>query len=236
MNIHVFTHFYNEARMLPFWMRHYATFADRLTVFVDRDTTDASRQIAEAAGAEVRLMPLAGLQDDAFVAFAADQVRACAADWALWPDCDEFILGDVRRVLADALPFGWPLLRPFHGWQMIHPEFPADDGRQLYQIVTRGTSEQGVTKPVIVRPGAAFTWAAGKHQSTPAAQWTRALTMLHFRRLGLEYHLARNAQNWARLDARNRALGHGFQTAPEHAEAERGVFARALAEAQAVPL
>jgi hypothetical protein len=63
MNLSVHILAYNEARILPFTLRHYATFASKITVH-DLGSTDATRDIAAAAGARVVQHDTRGQCDD----------------------------------------------------------------------------------------------------------------------------------------------------------------------------
>jgi glycosyltransferase involved in cell wall biosynthesis len=71
-----------------------ATFCDELVV-VDTGSTDASRSIAESAGA--RVLDFAWIDD--FAAARNYAFDACASDWIIWLDADD----RVRPVVQDAM-------------------------------------------------------------------------------------------------------------------------------------
>lgn len=155
----------------------------------------------------------------------------------LWPDADEFICHrDFKAALDAHRSLGHTLIRPATGWQMYHPEFPADDGNLLTTIVRRGFREDTLGKPVIVNPAIDIQWAAGKHTASLEPVNDPSMSFLHFRRLGLAYHLERNHNNWARVNQKNRNVNHGWQTNPIYDDQQREEFAERLENAVEVPL
>jgi len=98
----VITHLYNEKKMLPYFLRHYHVMgADRIVVFIDRQTNDESineikkfqLQIYKRI-IDVRESPITeGLDDVGLVQWASGAYREFAgkSEWCIWPDCDELI-------------------------------------------------------------------------------------------------------------------------------------------------
>ena len=184
---------------MPFFMRHYKTIADKIIV-QDCGSTDRTCDIASDAGAEVQLtgtwdMDEKRRRDDSqqFVHEAAPCAR-----WCIAVDADEFILGDFDRAFADGERQNAEVLQTI-GWTMTGNGFPADDGRQIYDITDTGLMS-GAAKPCVCRAGAQFLWSVGRHYVE--TQHTRImpplLHLLHYRYLGEVYTRIRNERNWAR--------------------------------------
>ncbi len=84
---------YNEATIIPYWVRHYRTFCERVIVYQDTDTDDGTGGYALLEGGEVRSHALGGLDDLAFTAFAQEHYTEARgrADWVIWTDADELL-------------------------------------------------------------------------------------------------------------------------------------------------
>jgi glycosyltransferase involved in cell wall biosynthesis len=120
MKIWLYTVTHNEAKILPFFLRHYGQFCDRITVFDDK-STDGTQEIVlgreearqeaarenEATGeapagrnaCRYVLEPYpfsSGLDDRDFIRLATEAYKAARgnADWVIWVDPDEFLYMD----------------------------------------------------------------------------------------------------------------------------------------------
>lgn len=204
MKIIVFTICWNRADILPFWIRHYAAFADEMAVF-DEHSTDGSRELL-AANPKVVLRDWpyqSGIEEDLFLQFAYEWIpRAYPAyDWAIWADTDEFIHHpDMLGVLAEGLRRRIEVIQPW-GYNMMCEGLPADDGRQIWELCRKGVHAPLYNKPVIVRPNAKVRWTRGKHQlegCSPKVWDDSGIKLLHYRYLGYEYTKRRNAINYER--------------------------------------
>ena len=84
---------YNESTLIPYWVRHYASFCERVTVYVDDATDDGTDVLAAKAGARVTYHKTTGIDDEGFVAFARERYPAARglAEWVIWVDADEFL-------------------------------------------------------------------------------------------------------------------------------------------------
>jgi hypothetical protein len=242
MNVVAYTHVFDDP-FLPYWIRHHVTVADKVVVWTDPECPDSTRAMIAAEQAQhgpervqTRDLPFAGLDDLRFNNHYAwlIQKNKDGADWYYVLDTDEFVFSaDCRASLAkyDLLKVG--VVRPEKGWQMFHDTFPTTPG-QVYDEVKKGVEEKGVTKPVIIRAGVVAGWSAGRHEAHALqAVWAPEFVMAHYRNMGLETQLRRNDLNWKRMTEDNRALGHGWQTAPEYTAKEPLVFEQRFMEAWA---
>lgn len=188
---------YCEAEILPYTLRHYATFCERIVVH-DAFSKDGSRDIAKEYGAEVRDWDCPGVDDLKAKKLKEDAVMTCKADWCAAVDADEFIyfpLGSFHTLEsydADKLA-----VIKTRGYEMFSDEFPATQG-QIYDVVTQGAPDfKWYSKPVLVAPRRvkSIIFGAGCHQAwakltdggawndeqVPADPETR---LLHFHHIG----------------------------------------------------
>ncbi len=220
MTIWVYSVIHNEAPLLPYFLRHYLEFADRVILFDDH-STDGGPELAMAyPRVTVRAYPGAGLDDQEFVDFAARSYPAAVgqADWCMWVDADEFVHGsNVRGVLRHCQEDGVMLPR-IEGYAMFANVFPSVDG-QIYDEVKVGVRDPFYDKPVVFDPRLRLSWIPGKHALAEPLPVNRGgaaeLKLLHFRLLGERYFTERNARNYARMSAHNVAAGLGYQTYPQ---------------------
>jgi hypothetical protein len=213
---------YNEADLIPYWVKHYRTFCERVTVFVDDGTDDDTAKQAFLWGAQVRFREGGGLDDEALVAFAQEHYKEARghAQWVVWVDADEFVyrpsmfshLDDLRRE---------GVTRPHvQGYQMVADAPPTGHGH-IYDEITKGLPAQEYSKTCLFSPELDVTWQPGKHQASVAGNDVRGASgdpvkLLHYRYLGRDWLLARNARNFARMSEAQKARRHGVETYPDY--------------------
>ena len=242
MKLWLCTHVYDDP-MLPYWLRHHRTFCDRLLVWLNGDTPERETAhvmaLCEQYGAQVNRFPFSGLADDRYVSFAEKWIENLAdadevPDRVGWDDCDEFYFCKDWQAILEAYKTA-PILRGGVGWSMYHPSFPTTAG-QIYEEVRHGLPELGAAKPVFCLPGTNPRWSAGKHEAYGAPVVVLPEIMgCHFRKLGVEHLVNRNTENWKRVTAVNKALGHGYHTNEENTAKEPPIFEADLAKAMAAP-
>ncbi len=95
MKIHVYSIMKNEEKFLPYFLRHYSTFADSIYIFND-NSTDNTVEIAKL-NEKVQLLDYnyeTGFFDgDVNTCFekAYKKHSRCVADWVMVVDADEFL-------------------------------------------------------------------------------------------------------------------------------------------------
>ncbi len=203
LKIDVYSIMRNEIKILPYFLRHYETFADRIFVW-DDGSDDGTREMLEAHP-KVKILPLSlGRVDDVyFVECLWPQYRKISrgyADWVLCVDADEFIYyPNIVEKLKELGVNGIKKIRCC-GFTMYHPTFPTTDG-QIYDEVKTGVKDLWSTKTVVFNPDVKMSWGEGRHKCSPTryveTSYTTGINLLHFRYLGWEYFLERTKRNYA---------------------------------------
>lgn len=200
MIVHVFTVCRNEAVILPYFLRHYETFADRIFIF-DQDSNDGTCAIAVACQ-KATLLP-AGftgldefLMNETYVSAYKKYSRG-VADWAMCVDSDEFLYCEnYDQALASAKVNGYGLLKTT-GFEMVSRVFPTTSG-QIYDEVKTGVRCDKYAKKVIFNPDLDVTFAYGRHRTFSAPDVIRkhvGFKLLHYRYLSEDYIHSRQAKN-----------------------------------------
>ncbi len=203
MKIDVYSIMRNEIKILPYFLRHYETFADRIFVW-DDGSDDGTREILEAHP-KVTILPLnlGRCDDDYFVAHLWPQYRKSRgyADWVICVDADEFVYHP--NILTRLEELGQQGIRRVYcyGFTMYHPEFPITTG-QIYDEVKLGVADKWSSKLVLLDPELNMRWSRGRHRyshlgGNVTAMFDTGIHILHFRYLGWEYYMERTKRNLA---------------------------------------
>lgn len=214
MSCWVFSVVRNEALLMPYFVRHYSTFCDRIILYDDA-SDDGTPDIAIAAGAEVRPCPWSGLDDMAASALASSQYKEAfqRAEWVAWVDADEFLYHPHITEHLAMLRKGGVTLPRVEGYTMFSPQTPTTEG-QIYGEIYRGVPDERYTKPVIIDPSIEMTWGPGRHEFAASAVTNAngdAIKLLHYRWFGESDYLSRNAKNMSRISDTNLAFGLGIE-------------------------
>lgn len=237
MNCEVHLCCYNEAEILPFTLRHYATFCQRI-VLHDNYSTDDSRKIAKAAGAEVKAWGVPNVIDEAALCGMKNNAwRGTTADWVIVGDADEFIyfpqgafstLSAYERNLET-------VIKP-QGFEMFSEDYPKGGG-QIYDLMPLGAPDvRWYSKPSLFSPKrvASITYEYGAHRcggmlkdGTPfgnPTEFTDPPTyLLHYKHIGGVERLARIYDKaYSRQTALAHQMGWGNQDPGlKHAQEKR---------------
>jgi hypothetical protein len=220
MKIWLYTVTFNEAKILPFFLRHYEQFCERIIIFDDK-STDGTRDIIKACPvAELREYPHGnGLDDRDFITLAQNTYREARgrADWVIWVDPDELLYHrHLVPLLADLKAKGVQVPGT-RGFQMISERFPTTIS-QIYHEVNEGIEDPSYAKSCVFQPECEMNWDPGKHavHGTFNRGEYAGLKLLHFRYLGVEYLRDRHERNYARCSKANIASGLGVGVYPGH--------------------
>jgi hypothetical protein len=221
MTIWLYSIIRDEAPILPYLLRHYTPWVDRL-IFYDGGSVDGSRELlAKAPKVELRdWAGSPGLVDDEFHVFANQQWHEARgkADWVIWVDADEFLYFPLMPALLSFYLGAGVEVPQVAGYTMVSHSFPTTQG-QIYEEVRTGFPDHIWGKPAIFQPHIPLIVNMGRHSVNndayrPVRSKTAEIKLLHYRCLGLEYLRARHARNWARVPARCREMNLGSNTQP----------------------
>lgn len=209
----------NEAHLIPFFVRHYSTFADNIVIWDDK-SDDGSRELL-AACPKVILKEWGhdnGLDDHWAHEFWYRTIPEFSgqADWIMLVDMDEFVLADdPQAALAAIADYE---VGTTAGFQMVGDAFPVDDGAsQIYDIHRSGIVAPIQSKAIIVRPSAKVGWNYGRHQleNCQATVSPRPyFKLLHYRFIGRDYTASRNGRNYDRCGLKSGEKGFAWSCSP----------------------
>ena len=207
--------------MMPFFLRHYSTFADKIIVY-DENSTDGTREIVKACPkAELRDWTGRGLNDEEFIAAVNSLYKTVRgrADWVIWADCDE-LLYHPNPVAALASADG--VVVPSTGYALISTNgFPSGSG-QIYDYVRMGVRQENYDKMICWKPQISIQHTIGRHTYAGANRWPKftgqqsrdiGFKLLHCHHVGgVTATTQRNQRNYDR--AINKKYAWNF--APDH--------------------
>jgi Glycosyl transferase family 2 len=204
MNIDVLSVMHNEERMLPYFLKHYSTFANRIFLWDDA-STDASYDIADAHP-KVILRPFGDTtgrcndqrMSDVYTQAVREDCRG-KADWVFVVDIDEIVYHPTMVAQLQALrDRGVTAVRP-RSYHMVWPTFPFTTG-QIYDQVTTGHETGRFRKVCVVNPAYDYEWTLGRHElvNAPPVHTHGDLKLLHYKYMGPDYFLQRSRMMFER--------------------------------------
>jgi glycosyltransferase involved in cell wall biosynthesis len=218
MKVEVHILAYEEERILPYTIRHYRTFADRVIVH-DAHSPDGTERVSLAAGAEVQKWGLGGeVNDEEYCALKNSCWLGTNADWVIVCDADEMLYfpRNARATLETYLDIGAAVIKP-HGFEMFSPTWPTTEG-QIYSEVKMGApDDKWYSKPILWNANivADSGLGMGSHESMPVLKNGDFLNcgknwlfpdppcyLLHFHQVGPAERIA------ARYDAIQTRMSH----------------------------
>ena len=193
---------WNDARMLPYFFRHFDPLVDRYIIY-DNGSTDGSLDLLAAHGRVTTYH--FDVPGDSFVeeeTRLGDQIWKASrgrADWVIVTDLDEHIhhpdlLGYLERCRAEGITCIGSI-----GYEMVHDRYPTEPKR-LVDLVTKGVRSVARDRLCIFNPDAVSEthYTPGRHKAAPVGRivWPKIpeVTLLHFKQLGLDYLVDRSAE------------------------------------------
>jgi hypothetical protein len=215
MKIEVFVICYNEEILLPFFLRHYERFADRITVY-DNYSTDRSPEICREHPKVNLIQYDSGneIRDDIYLDIKNNCWKKSDADWVVVCDMDEFLVG--FNWLQEIDNNGVTVISP-DWWEMFSETIPASNqGKQIYEMVNKGVNLGQATKSIIFKPAKIreIGYNAGCHSFLAEGEVnllrTGDMKILHYKHISLQYVLGRNTLFASRLSKINIENSWGY--------------------------
>lgn len=219
MRLHLYALCWNEERMLPYFFRHYRPLVERFFIF-DDDSTDRSLEFLRTQpDVEVGNFSRDG---DSYVLSAMRFYREAwkasrnAADWVVVCNVDEHLYHrDLLGYLRRCRKRGVTAVRAV-GYEMFAESFP-ETPRRLCDAIITGMRWDRLDKVAVFDPSAIdeIGYSPGRHNVAPSGRVvfpTRpTVKLLHYKHLGLDYLVRRQAELRSRLLPGDVANNYGIQ-------------------------
>ncbi len=233
LRVHLHALCWNEARLLPYFFRHYDPVVDRYFIY-DNGSTDGSLALLQRHP-KVSLEPFV-VTGHSFVAAATAHYNLCwkrsrgGADWVFVVNIDEHLYHPrLRAHLRACTRHGVSVLKPA-GYNMVSTSFPTSAG-PLWKTIRHGAREPLWDKPQFFDPNRVdeINFGPGRHTAEPAGTVTYPRTtrtkLLHFKYLGVDYLVKRHAELGAAIPASDLNRGWGFSVRVDGSPEPRGMAA-----------
>ncbi len=213
MRIVTFTQFWNEACILPFYLRHYSQFAEKM-VFYDHGSTDNSREIIRSfPNTEIREIKGRFTEE-----MKRDNFNNCykeergKSDFVIVGDVDEFLYHEDMRFHLELAKKHESTMFYVKGFQMVSDFMPEHRYHgDLLTLITDGVPSVPYSKNIIFHPEIEINFGNGHHECHPKARFYPmeneatphnsiirfspfVFKLLHFKFLGLDYTRQRHAE------------------------------------------
>lgn len=218
MKFEVYAICYNEEILLPYFLRHYGQFCDRIVIY-DNYSTDRSEEICRSdPKVEIIKYDSGGqVRDDIYLQIKNNCWKGSTADWVIVCDIDEFVVWLPPAAPGrdfEELTAGYTAIIP-NWWEMVSEELPTGTG-QIYDEIDKGVNLGGASKCCIFRPSSfeEIGYKPGAHGVDPAGdfRWiqTPRMGILHYKNISLDYVIRRHALLASRLSEINKKNRWGF--------------------------
>ncbi len=213
MQIELFMLVWNEIDILPFVIKHYQQFCDRITIY-DNYSDDGSKELAESMGCTVIPFGTHGqLNDLHYLEVKNNCWRGSQSDYVIVCDADEVLFTGLpmnENVFQYYKDQGVTILKT-QGWQIICDEMP----KEKITEITNGWPFNNYSKNICFDPKAIqeINFNPGAHKIVPIGNVVYSddtLYILHYRQLGgVNRLMDRYRAYMDRMSPVNRAKGYG---------------------------
>ena len=219
MTITVYTFLYNEEDILPYFLKHYSQFVDKIVVY-NNMSTDNSIEILnnwKDCEIEIRDFDTNNQYDEGTLMKLKNECwKECESDYVIVCDMDELLYHpDIKNFIQKQSYVDY--FTP-SGYDMIGDEVPTDYSKQIYEIIQNGTENVGYSKNVLFKRKDVLetNYSAGAHMSS--FQGTKRLVncttdhlkLLHYKWLSVDYGVGKNTHYNDRTSTHSRNNNWGI--------------------------
>ena len=217
LRIHVYTLCYNEERILPYFLRHYSSFAERIIIFDNYSTDNSPEIIGSCPIADLRRFNTNCTFNDLEhirIKNKAYKESLGKADFVIVVDMDEFLyhprmLDLLKRYKSDGITLPKTI-----GYDMISWRFPKSN-KPLVENIRIGRESPLYAKRCIFHPDIDINFEVGAHTCNPCGDILESnsadIKVLHDHYLGLLRVIKRHRVLKTRLSQLNLKYNLGFQ-------------------------
>jgi len=216
MIIHVYTMCYNEEILMPYFLRHYSQFADKIFIF-DNHSTDETSKIADACPKVHRVVygDPNKFYDSHLIKMKNEEYKKSrgVADWVVVVDVDEILYhNDIISLLKQYKDSGI-IFPKVSGYDMIGDVYPSSEF-QIYDEIKCGIPDKMYCKRAVFNPSVDINYVVGAHKCSPRGPVVESLSadikLLHYRFLCKEFFVNNMKRRSARLSDENIKRGWSF--------------------------
>lgn len=212
--VHVYVVLRNEEIILPYFLRHYGAFAERIVCF-DNESDDRSPEIIDEHPATERVVFKTGghLFDRIHLQLKGEYRKSRGrADWVICVDADEFIYHPSLPELLQTYTEKGITYPKVAGYEMVSEKSPNTSG-QIYEAVRNGVPNDVYAKQVVFNPLLEVAFEAGCHsakvQTNKVESKEPEIKLLHYRFLGRDFFIKRSLARRDQLSEENKKCGWG---------------------------